>query len=117
MTPEQLNQIADQIADLIAKSLEDWVPEAVDAAVEARLKELNLSENADIKEIKSQLKELVEKAKFWSSKDEDLTETKELFVNALKGLKNWDLSWKNMESGKIVMFKEWNLILNISLKE
>ena len=63
MTPEQLNQIA----DLIAKSLEDWVPEAVDAAVEARLKELNLSENADIKEIKSQLKELVEKAKFWSS--------------------------------------------------
>ena len=45
MTPEQLNQIA----DLIAKSLEDWVPEAVDAAVEARLKEINLSENADIK--------------------------------------------------------------------
>jgi DnaJ-domain-containing protein 1 len=40
------------------------VPEAVDAAVEARLKELNLSENADIKEIKAQLKELVEKAKF-----------------------------------------------------
>jgi hypothetical protein len=36
----------------------------VDAAVEARLKEINLSESADIKEIKSQLKELVEKAKF-----------------------------------------------------
>ena len=89
MTPEQLNQIA----DLIAKSLEDWVPEAVDAAVEARLKELNLSENADIKEIKAQLKELVEKAKFWSSKEEDLTETKELFVEALKGLRKWDLSW------------------------
>ena len=89
MTPEQLNQIA----DLIAKSLEDWVPEAVDAAVEARLKEINLSENADIKEIKSQLKELVEKAKFWSSKEDDLHETKELFVNALKGLRNWDLSW------------------------
>ena len=89
MTPEQLNQIA----DLIAKSLEDWVPEAVDAAVEARLKELNLSENWDIKEIKAQLKELVEKAKFWNSKEDDLHETKELFVNALKGLKNWDLSW------------------------
>ena len=89
MTPEQLNQIA----DLIAKSLEDWVPEAVDAAVEARLKELNLSENADIKEIKSQLKELVEKAKFWSSKEDDLHETKELFVSALKWLKNGDLSW------------------------
>jgi len=28
------------------------------------MKEMNLSENADIKEIKSQLKELVEKAKF-----------------------------------------------------
>ena len=89
MTPEQLNQIA----DLIAKSLEDWVPEAVDAAVEASLKEINLSENTDIKEIKSQLKELVEKAKFWSSKEDDLHETKELFVNALKGLRNWDLSW------------------------
>ena len=58
MTPEQLNQIA----ELIAKSLEDWVPEAVDAAVEARLKELNLSENTDIKEIKAQMKELVEKS-------------------------------------------------------
>ena len=96
MTPEQLNQIA----DLIAKSLEDWVPEAVDAAVEARLKEINLSENADIKEIKSQLKELVEKAKFWSSKEDDLHETKELFVEALKGLRKWDLSWiKAMNTG------------------
>lgn len=106
MTPEQLNQIA----DLIAKSLEDWVPEAVDAAVEARLKELNLSENADIKEIKSQLKELVEKAKFWSSKDEDLTETKELFVNALKGLKNWDLSWiKTMNTGTA---QDWGYLVH-----
>jgi len=106
MTPEQLNQIA----DLIAKSLEDWVPEAVDAAVEARLKEINLSENADIKEIKSQLKELVEKAKFWSSKDEDLTETKELFVNALKGLKNWDLSWiKAMNTGTA---QDWGYLVH-----
>ena len=106
MTPEQLNQIA----DLIAKSLEDWVPEAVDAAVEARLKELNLSENTDIKEIKSQLKELVEKAKFWSSKDEDLTETKELFVNALKGLKNWDLSWiKAMNTGTA---QDWGYLVH-----
>ncbi len=106
MTPEQLNQIA----DLIAKSLEDWVPEAVDAAVEARLKELNLSENADIKEIKAQLKELVEKAKFWSSKDEDLTETKELFVNALKGLKNWDLSWiKAMNTGTA---QDWGYLVH-----
>ena len=106
MTPEQLNQIA----DLIAKSLEDWVPEAVDAAVEARLKELNLSENADIKEIKSQLKELVEKAKFWSSKDEDLSETKELFVNALKGLKNWDLSWiKAMNTGTA---QDWGYLVH-----
>ena len=106
MTPEQLNQIA----DLIAKSLEDWVPEAVDAAVEARLKELNLSENADIKEIKSQLKELVEKAKFWSSKDEDLTETKELFVNALKGLKNGDLSWiKAMNTGTA---QDWGYLVH-----
>ena len=106
MTPEQLNQIA----DLIAKSLEDWVPEAVDAAVEARLKELNLSENADIKEIKSQLKELVEKAKFWSSKEEDLTETKELFVNALKGLKNGDLSWiKAMNTGTA---QDWGYLVH-----
>ena len=106
MTPEQLNQIA----DLIAKSLEDWVPEAVDAAVEARLKEINLSENADIKEIKSQLKELVEKAKFWSSKDEDLTETKELFVNALKGLKNGDLSWiKAMNTGTA---QDWGYLVH-----
>ena len=106
MTPEQLNQIA----DLISKSLEDWVPEAVDAAVEARLKELNLSENADIKEIKSQLKELVEKAKFWSSKDEDLTETKELFVSALKGLKNWDLSWiKAMNTGTA---QDWGYLVH-----
>lgn len=89
MTQEQLNQIA----DLIAKSLEDGVPEAVDAAVEARLKELNLSENADIKEIKTQLKELVEKAKFWSWTADNLHETKELFVEALKGLRKWDLSW------------------------
>ena len=106
MTPEQLNQIA----DLIAKSLEDWVPEAVDAAVEARLKELNLSENADIKEIKSQLKELVEKAKFWSSKEEDLTETKELFVNALKGLTNGDLSWiKAMNTGTA---QDWGYLVH-----
>ena len=106
MTPEQLNQIA----DLIAKSLEDWVPEAVDAAVEARLKELNLSENTDIKEIKSQLKELVEKAKFWSSKEEDLTETKELFVEALKGLKKWDLSWiKAMNTGTA---QDWGYLVH-----
>ena len=106
MTPEQLNQIA----DLIAKSLEDWVPEAVDAAVEARLKEINLSENADIKEIKSQLKELVEKAKFWSSKEDDLHETKELFVNALKGLKNGDLSWiKAMNTGTA---QDWGYLVH-----
>lgn len=88
MTNEQLNQIA----DLIAKSLEDGVPEAVDAAVEARVKELNLSENADIKEIKSQLKDIVEKMKFWSHEN-DLHETKELFVNALVKLKTGDVSW------------------------
>ena len=106
MTPEQLNQIA----DLIAKSLEDWVPEAVDAAVEARLKELNLSENADIKEIKSQLKELVEKAKFWSSKEDDLHETKELFVSALKWLKNGDLSWiKAMNTGTA---QDWGYLVH-----
>ena len=106
MTPEQLNQIA----DLIAKSLEDGVPEAVDAAVEARIKELNLSENADIKEIKAQLKELVEKAKFWSSKDDDLTETKDLFVEALKGLKKWDLSWiKAMNTGTA---QDWGYLVH-----
>ena len=106
MTPEQLNQIA----DLIAKSLEDWVPEAVDAAVEARLKEINLSENADIKEIKSQLKELVEKAKFWSSKEDDLHETKELFVSALKWLKNGDLSWiKAMNTGTA---QDWGYLVH-----
>ena len=106
MTPEQLNQIA----DLIAKSLEDWVPEAVDAAVEARMKEMNLSENADIKEIKSQLKELVEKAKFWTSKEDDLHETKELFVSALKGLKNWDLSWiKAMNTGTA---QDWGYLVH-----
>ena len=106
MNQEQLNQIA----DLIAKSLEDWVPEAVDAAVEARMKEMNLSENADIKEIKSQLKELVEKAKFWSSKEDDLHETKELFVSALKGLKNWDLSWiKAMNTGTA---QDWGYLVH-----
>ena len=85
MTPEQLNQIA----ELIAKSLEDWVPEAVDAAVEARLKELNLSENTDIKEIKAQMKELVEKSRMWTWK-QDLGQVQKDFVVALKSLRDWD---------------------------
>ena len=89
MTPEQMKQIA----ELIAKGLQDAVPEAVEAAVDAKMKELNLSENADVKEIKEQLKSLVEKAKFTKGEDEDLEEVQEKFVEALKGIQKGDLSW------------------------
>ena len=58
-----------QIAEVLAKSLEDSVPAAVEAAVDAKLKELNLSENADIKEIKEQIKTLVEKVKFGNAEE------------------------------------------------
>ena len=50
-----------QIAEVLAKSLEDSVPAAVEAALDAKLKELNLSENTDIKEIKEQIKKILSK--------------------------------------------------------
>ena len=75
-----------QIAEVLAKSLEDSVPAAVEAAVDAKLKELNLSENTDIKEIKEQIKTLVEKAKFGNA-EENLEQTKKDFVGALVSLR------------------------------
>mgnify|MGYP000969279479 FL=1 len=68
-----------QIAEVLAKSLEDSVPAAVEAAVDAKLKELNLSDNSDIKEIKEQIKTLVEKAKFGTA-EENLEQTKKDFI-------------------------------------
>lgn len=75
-----------QIAEVLAKSLEDSVPAAVEAAVDAKLKELNLSENTDIKEIKEQIKTLVEKSKFGNA-EENLEQTKKDFVGALVSLR------------------------------
>ena len=75
-----------QIAEVLAKSLEDSVPAAVEAAVDAKLKELNLSENTDIKEIKEQIKTLVEKAKFGNA-EENLEQTKKDFIGALVSLR------------------------------
>nr|DAQ56598.1 MAG TPA: major capsid protein [Caudoviricetes sp.] len=80
-----------QIAEVLAKSLEDSVPAAVEAAVDAKLKELNLSENADIKEIKEQIKTLVEKAKFGNA-EENLEQTKKDFIGALVALRSGDES-------------------------
>lgn len=88
-----------QIAEVLAKSLEDSVPAAVEAAVEAKLKELNLSENADIKEIKEQIKTLVEKAKFGNA-EENLEQTKKDFIGALVALRSGDDSvMKAMNTG------------------
>lgn len=92
MTNEQLNQIA----DLIAKSLEDWVPWAVEAAVDAKIKELNLSDNPDIKEMKSQLQAMVERTKFVNWAD-PLKEVKDEFVASLKAIKDGD--FKPMATG------------------
>ena len=78
-----------QIAEVLAKSLEDSVPAAVEAAVDAKLKELNLSENTDIKEIKEQIKTLVEKAKFGNA-EANLEQTKKDFVGALIALRGGD---------------------------
>ena len=75
-----------QIAEVLAKSLEDSVPAAVEAAVDAKLKELNLSENTDIKEIKEQIKTLVEKSKIGNA-EENLEQTKKDFIGALVSLR------------------------------
>ena len=72
-----------QIAEVLAKSLEDSVPAAVEAAVDAKLKELNLSENTDIKEIKEQIKTLVE----FGNAEENLEQTKKDFIGALVSLR------------------------------
>ena len=80
-----------QIAEVLAKSLEDSVPAAVEAAVDAKLKELNLSENTDIKEIKEQIKTLVEKAKFGNAEN-NLEQTKKDFVGALVAVREGDAS-------------------------
>jgi hypothetical protein len=57
------DETKEMLADVVAKSLEEAVPSAVEAAMDVKLKELNLSENADFKEMKSQMKELVEKSR------------------------------------------------------
>ena len=88
-----------QIAEVLAKSLEDSVPAAVEAAVDAKLKELNLSENTDIKEIKEQIKTLVEKSKFGNA-EENLEQTKKDFIGALVALRSGDDSvMKAMNTG------------------
>lgn len=83
MDQNQMKTIAEQIA----KSLEDTVPSAVEAVVDAKLKELNLSDNADIKEIKDQIKSLVELSKF-TQNEQNLEETKKSFVEALVALRS-----------------------------
>jgi hypothetical protein len=57
------DETKEMLADVVAKSLEEAVPSAVEAAMDVKLKELNLSENADFREMKSQMKELVEKSR------------------------------------------------------
>lgn len=83
MDQNQMKTIAEQIA----KSLEDTVPSAVEAVVETKLKELNLSDNTDIKEIKDQIKSLVELSKF-AQNEQNLEETKKSFVEALVALRS-----------------------------
>jgi len=58
--PEETKEM---LAEVVAKSLEDAVPSAVEAAMDVKLKELSLNENPDFKEMKSQMKELVEKSR------------------------------------------------------
>ena len=85
--PEETKEI---LADVVAKSLEEAVPCAVEAAMDVKLKELSLSDNPDIKEMKSQMKELVEKSRIWTW--DDLAKLQKEFVKALKVLKEWDLN-------------------------
>ena len=84
--PEETKEM---LAEVVAKSLEDAVPSAVEAAMDVKLKELSLNENPDFKEMKSQMKELVEKSRMWSW-NQDLTQVKKDFVSALKCLRDWD---------------------------
>jgi hypothetical protein len=58
--PEETKEL---LTDVVAKSLEEAVPSAVEAAMDVKLKELSLSDNPDFKEMKSQMKELVEKSR------------------------------------------------------
>ena len=83
------DETKEMLADVVAKSLEEAVPSAVEAAMDVKLKELNLSENADFKEMKSQMKELVEKSRMGGWK-QDLSQVKKDFVSALKALREWD---------------------------
>ena len=84
--PEETKEM---LAEVVAKSLEDAVPSAVEAAMDVKLKELSLNENPDFKEMKSQMKELVEKSRMWSW-NSDLTQVKKDFVTALKWLRDGD---------------------------
>ena len=79
----------EMLAEVVAKSLEDAVPSAVEAAMDVKLKELSLNENPDFKEMKSQMKELVEKSRMWSW-NSDLIQVKKDFVTALKWLRDGD---------------------------
>ncbi len=83
--PEETKEL---LADVVAKSLEETVPSAVEAAMDVKLKELSLWDNPDIKEIKSQMRELVEKSRM--SPWENLATVQDEFVKALKALKDWD---------------------------
>ncbi len=83
------DETKEMLADVVAKSLEEAVPSAVEAAMDVKLKELNLSENADFREMKSQMKELVEKSRMGGWK-QDLSQVKKEFVSALKALREWD---------------------------
>jgi len=85
--PDETKEI---LADVVAKSLEEAVPSAVEAAMDVKLKELSLSENPDIKEMKSQMRELVEKSRIWTWND--LAKLQLEFVKALKILKEGDLN-------------------------
>ena len=85
--PEETKEM---LADVVAKSLEEAVPSAVEAAMDVKLKELSLSDNPDFKDMKSQMKELVEKSRMWWWKT-DLSQVQKDFVSALKALREWDL--------------------------
>ena len=80
--PEETKEL---LADVVAKSLEETVPSAVEAAIDVKLKELLLWDNPDIKEIKSQMRELVEKSRM--SPWENLATVQDEFCKSFKSIK------------------------------
>lgn len=86
MDQKQMEMIAKAIAD----NLEKIVPGAVETAVEEKMKEVNLSENADVKEIKGQIKDLVEQMKMSSgvkTEDEEKEKAVKIMATFAKSLK------------------------------